>query len=57
MTLSKVAVYNRSLLLLPVIGSPIVEPVTGAEPLATLVGVEVMESGAAAVEDGEEART
>jgi hypothetical protein len=52
-----VAVYNRSLLLLPVIGSPIVEPVTGAEPLATLVGVEVMESGAAAVEDGEEART
>jgi hypothetical protein len=54
---SKEAVCNRSSLLVPVIGSPIGEPVRGAEPLATLVGVKVVESGAAAVEDGEEART
>ena len=56
-TTTKEQVCNRSSLLLPVIGSPIVEPVTFAEPLGTLVGVEVMESGAAAVGDGEEART
>jgi hypothetical protein len=42
-TKEQVCNARSPLLLLPVIGSPIVEPVAGAEPLGTLVGVEVME--------------
>jgi hypothetical protein len=55
-TTSKEAVCNRSSLV-PLFGSPNGEPIPGAELLAELVCVEGMESGAADVADGEEART
>ena len=51
-TSKEAAVCNRSSLMLPAFGAPIVEA-----PLGTLVGVGVMESGAGAVDDGEEGRT